>query len=485
MAYVLFGYKALLIMSRSAASALRDGVILNNRYRIVKQIGRGGFGRAYLAEDTQRYRELCVLKEFAPQAESSDESRQAEDLFEREAGILYKLNHQQIPRFEALLRTQIDGRSSLFLVQEYIKGESYWELLQRRGKLSEAEVTEMIWDILPVLDYIHFSDLIHRDISPDNLILRDRDLRPVLIDFGCVKLAANAVSRTAGHSVTLIGKKGYAPDEQLRRGLTMPCSDLYSLAATAVVLLTGKQPDQLYNSYVGEWNWQQIEASPHLKKVLKKMLADRPCDRYKSVEQLRQILAQEDNSVFTSAFTSVFTSAFTSFSSRLRTLILAPGDRRNYSRNHDDDSSSILSRVTDSVSSIPQTITRLFVDIDFQRIKPWNWGIFASAIVIIPGLISFALINQQIMRTTSLDLQGNPQNLVLSQEELDFQRQIQQKAQSLTSDTSSFYQEVDRIFQEQYPELAGKQLTENSDHKQYREVWYRIARSLLLKREKK
>ncbi|NJL53225.1 MAG: protein kinase [Hydrococcus sp. SU_1_0] len=156
------------------------------------------------------------------------------------------------------------------MVQEYVKGESYWELLQRRGKLSEAEVTEMIWDTLPVLDYIHSADLIHRDISPDNLILRDRDLRPILIDFGCVKLAANAVSRTAGHSITLIGKKGYAPDEQLRRGLTMPCSDLYALAVTAVVLLTGKQPDQLYNSHREEWNWQQIEASPHLKKVLKK-----------------------------------------------------------------------------------------------------------------------------------------------------------------------------------------------------------------------
>ncbi|MEL6788486.1 MAG: serine/threonine protein kinase, partial [Cyanobacteria bacterium J06607_15] len=78
-------------MSRSATSALRDGVILNNRYRIVKQIGRGGFGRAYLAEDTQRYRELCVLKEFAPQIDRDDDLRQAEDLFEREAGILYRL----------------------------------------------------------------------------------------------------------------------------------------------------------------------------------------------------------------------------------------------------------------------------------------------------------------------------------------------------------------------------------------------------------
>ncbi|MEY4519691.1 MAG: hypothetical protein RLZZ499_2291 [Cyanobacteriota bacterium] len=464
-------------MARSATSALQDGVILNNRYRIVKQIGRGGFGRAYLAEDTQRYRELCVLKEFAPQVESSNESRQAEDLFEREAGILYKLNHQQIPRFEALLRTRIDGRRALFLVQEYIKGETYWQLLQRRGKLSETEVTEMIWDILPVLDYIHGAELIHRDISPDNLILRDRDRKSVLIDFGCVKLAANAVSRSAGHSITLIGKKGYAPDEQIRRGLTMPCSDLYSLAATSVVLLTGKQPDQLYDSYQGKWSWNQIEASPQLKRVLKKMLAERPCDRFQSIDQVRQVLSPEDKSVVTN---------LTNFISRCRTLILAPGDRDRFSRTHRSNSNSALFQATSSMRRIPQRITRLLTNHNLNRVKPWQWGIFTAAIIIIPGLISFALINYQITQTVALDFKDDtdaPQ-VSTSQKELDLQRQIHQKLESQELDTSAFYKQVDLIFNEQYPELAGKQLTKSSDHQQYREVWYRIARSLLTKQER-
>jgi serine/threonine protein kinase len=452
-------------MARSATSALRDGVIINNRYRIVKQIDRGGFGRAYLAEDTQRYRELCVLKEFAPQVESNDESRQAEDLFEREAGILYKLNHQQIPRFEALLRTRIDGRRSLFLVQEYIKGENYWQLLQRRGKLSEAEVTEMIWDILPVLDYIHSAELIHRDISPDNLILRDRDRKTVLIDFGCVKLAANAVSRSAGHSVTLIGKKGYSPDEQIRRGLTMPSSDLYSLAATSIVLLTGKQPDQLYDNYQGKWDWSQIDASPHLKKVLKKMLAERAGDRFKSVDQVRQILSPEDQSVFTN------------FISRCRTLILAPGDR-----NHDNSTSS-LSSATSSLSRIPRRLTHRLINHNFRQVKPWQWGIFASATIIIPGLISFALINYRITQTVALDFHPDSQNI--SPDELNFQRQVHQRIKFLGIDSSAFYKQVDSVFHEQYPELAGKQLTKSSTHQEYREVWYRIARSLLAKQETK
>ena len=161
-------------MARLSAT-LRDGVILNNRYRILKQIGQGGFGRAYLAEDIHRYRELCVLKEFAPQVESDRDLRKAEDLFERESGILYRLRHSQIPKFEALLQTRIDGKRSLFIVQEYVEGDSYWELLKRHGKLTETEVTNMMWELLPVLDHIHHAKLIHRDISPDNLIRRESD----------------------------------------------------------------------------------------------------------------------------------------------------------------------------------------------------------------------------------------------------------------------------------------------------------------------
>ena len=121
-------------MAKTSA-LLRDGTILNDRYRVIRQIGRGGFGRTYLAEDTQRYREKCVLKEFAPQVESDRSLRKAEELFTREAGILYKLKHDQIPRFEALLKTRVDGKDCLFLVQEYIDGDSYWDFAQTRRKI--------------------------------------------------------------------------------------------------------------------------------------------------------------------------------------------------------------------------------------------------------------------------------------------------------------------------------------------------------------
>ncbi|MDJ0572029.1 MAG: serine/threonine-protein kinase [Pleurocapsa sp. MO_192.B19] len=461
-------------MSRTSA-ILRDGIILNNRYRILKEIGRGGFGRAYLAEDTHRYRELCVLKEFAPQVKSDRELSKAEDLFEREAGILYKLKHKQIPKFEALLQTRVDGKRALFLVQEYIEGESYWELLKRKGKLTEVEVTKMIWDLLPVLDYIHASKLIHRDISPDNLIRRDLDGKTILIDFGCVKIAANAVSKSTGQSMTLIGKKGYSPDEQIRRGQAFPCSDLYSLAATAIVLLTGKQPDELYDSHQGKWHWEsEVRVSSSLKKVLNKMLAYKPCDRYQSADRVRQVLSKENNSVVNS------------FISRIRTLVVSPGDNDDptYPTNFISEIHSNISRISTKSMTIARQATRFSTTGNIKQIQPWHWGLITAGVILIPGLISFALTKSRIPNHITSNFDGNSDINSINKAEQNLQQEIYQRIQSLELDPGAFYKQVDTLFHQQYPELKGVQLTEKVEHQNYRQVWYEIATSLLNKQEK-
>ncbi len=457
-------------MSRTSA-VLRDGTILNNRYRIVRQIGQGGFGRAYLAEDTHRYRELCVLKEFAPQVESDRELNKAEDLFEREAGILYKLQHKQIPKFEALLQTRIDGRRSLFLVQEYIEGESYWELLKRKGRLTETEVSNMIWELLPVLDYIHASKLIHRDISPDNLIHRDLDGKTVLIDFGCVKIAANAVSQSTGQSVTLIGKKGYSPDEQIRRGQAFPCSDLYSLAVTAIVLLTGKQPDELYDSHAGKWNWESYaKVSLGLSKVLNTMLAYKPCDRYQSADRVRQVLTKENNSIVNS------------FISRIRTLIVAPGDKEDsaYPSNFTSQIHHGISHLRSKAVTLSRQVTHIPTQVDFKRVKPWQWGMITAGVLLIPGLISFSVIIDRI----NLNSHKSDQHPLVSKSENNLQQDIYQRIQALDLNAGAFYNKVDNVFHQQYPELKGVQLTEKPEHQNYRQIWYKIANNLLNKQER-
>ena len=456
-------------MSRASTSILRDGVILNNRYRIVRQLGRGGFGRAYLAEDNQRYRELCVLKEFAPQVESDRELRQAEDLFEREAGILYKLEHSQIPRFEALLRTRIESRRSLFIVQEYVEGMSYWELLRHRGSLNEADVLKMMQQILPVLDYIHDADLVHRDISPDNLILRERNNQPVLIDFGCVKLAANAVSRSRGKSVTLIGKKGYSPHEQLSRGHTDRTSDLYALAVTCLVLLTGKQPDELYDRQREKWDWSSISIGLGFKKVLQKMLSERPRDRYQSAAKVSQALSA-----------SAAGSVLNGLLSRFSTKIVATSDRSQ--------SSSIPSRFTlprfsntwRSLKKIPLPKPRL----NPAQIQPWQWGVIAAVAVLLPGTISFTSIVDDITLNRAFDFSNNATDSRLNSQEVKLQENIQQRVESLNLEPSVFYDRVDSIFHAKHPRLVGVQLTEEQKYEKHRHTWYQIANSLLNQRER-
>ena len=278
------------------------GLILTDRYKIIKQLGHGGFGRTYLAEDNHRFQELCVLKEFAPQVQGSYALQKSQELFEREAGVLYKLQHPQIPGFREMFRYKLDGEGYLFLVQDYIKGKTYRALLENRklqGKFfREVEVIKFLLQLLPVLEYIHNLGVIHRDISPDNIILQTSDKLPVLIDFGGVKETVTKVAAEYAHKggalvpqATKLGKVGYAPDEQMRLGIINNDSDLYALAVTALVLLTGKEPSFLIDTHNLTFNWrQEINISENLGNILDKMLAPKPSDRFFSARQVIQAL---------------------------------------------------------------------------------------------------------------------------------------------------------------------------------------------------
>ncbi len=274
--------------------------LLGGRYRVLRQLGQGGFGNTYLVEDVNRFQELCVLKEFNPQVRDKIALDKAQKLFEREASILYQLNHPQIPQFRELLRE----REQLFLVQDYIEGPSYHELLIRRkhyaDRFSEAEVTQLLTQLLPVLQYLHSVGIVHRDISPDNLIQRNADGRPVLIDFGGVKqlvvnvryqLGVSEPYQTSGGQVTLLGKEGYAPEEQIQSGQVNPGSDLYALGVTALVLLTGKEPDELYDNRQDCWVWQDdVQVSDPLRRVLERMVSKDPLQRFQSASQVMAAL---------------------------------------------------------------------------------------------------------------------------------------------------------------------------------------------------
>ncbi|HIK55545.1 MAG TPA: serine/threonine protein kinase [Synechococcales cyanobacterium M55_K2018_004] len=271
---------------------LTAGIVLQNRYRLLGVLGQGGFGRTYLAEDLGRFNERCALKEYIPPQSGDYALQKSQELFQREAAILYQIQHPQIPQFRATFQEN----QRLFLVQDYVNGKTYRDLLNERKAqgitFSEAEVLQLMRQLLPVLAHIHAKGIIHRDIAPDNIMLRQSDYLPVLIDFGVVKEVATRMQNSeTAHQSTTVGKLGYAPSEQMQTGRAYPSSDLYALAVTAVVLLTGREPQELFDDVSLTWHWQRYaQVSPGFAQVINKMLSYRPGDRYQSVAEVAQAL---------------------------------------------------------------------------------------------------------------------------------------------------------------------------------------------------
>ncbi|MDJ0636029.1 MAG: serine/threonine-protein kinase [Xenococcaceae cyanobacterium MO_188.B29] len=286
-------------MSNSAVNnnEIPFGTTIDNRYLIQKVLGQGGLGRTYLAFDTHRFNEPCVLKEFAPLGSGQYDLSKSRDLFKREAKILHQITHPQIPKFLACF----EGKGRLFLVQEYVKGKTYSQILQERQQqgqvFAETEVVRWLMNMLPILTYIHQRGIIHRDISPDNIMQPQGEELPVLIDFGVGKLMnlpyADKGNQSGSHyhsfvgKMSFVGKIGYAPREQISMGRCSENSDLYALGVTALVLLTGKMPTLLLDYYTLEWQWHKyVQISPGLAQILDKMTEDIPMERYQSAQEV-------------------------------------------------------------------------------------------------------------------------------------------------------------------------------------------------------
>ncbi|MBD2437207.1 protein kinase domain-containing protein [Nostoc sp. FACHB-110] len=263
-------------------------IVLRNRYRPIKSLGGGGFGKTYLAEDIDKLNELCVIKQFAPQAQGTASLNKATELFEQEAKRLHQLGkHPQIPTLLAYFNE--DNR--LYLVQELIEGQNLLEELQQQGTFNEQKVKELLLDLLGILKTVHQHKVIHRDIKPDNIIRRN-DGKLVLIDFGASKQLTATVITQLG---TSIGTFGYVPLEQMQGGEAYPASDLYSVGATCFHLLSGIPPWELWQRQGYGWvfSWRQHlqqRVSEEFGCWLDKLLQIEQQQRYQSAEEVLQAL---------------------------------------------------------------------------------------------------------------------------------------------------------------------------------------------------
>ncbi|NEO33849.1 MAG: tetratricopeptide repeat protein [Symploca sp. SIO3C6] len=231
---------------------------LGGRYKLISQLGAGGFSHTFLAQDLHLPgNPQCVLKQFKPQISDTQALQMARRLFEVEARVLYQLgNHNQIPR----LLAHFEDNQEFYLAQELIEGEPLTEELAESVPWSEVRVITLLQDLLTVLSFVHQQQVIHRDVKPSNLIRRRKDDKIVLIDFGAVKQVSNSQvvdANTGETTLTMsVGTKGYMPYEQLA-GNPRFSSDIYAVGMLAIQALSRIHPQRLEEDpETAEINWR-------------------------------------------------------------------------------------------------------------------------------------------------------------------------------------------------------------------------------------
>jgi len=265
--------------------------LLRQHYRIVDRLGEGGFAKTYLAEDTDNFNRRCAVKQLAPNVRGASEMQQAVKLFEQEARQLQILGrHPQIPTLHGYFEEQY-----WYVVQEFIDGQDLWERSRQQGVCTEDELRDILQDLLSVLQFVHENNVIHRDITPSNIIRRRSDGKLVLIDFGISKQLSSKVLSKPG---TIIGSEGYAAWEQLKGGTVSPATDLFGVGVTCFYLLSGVDINDLYLNKGYSWlqDWKKhgnYRASASLAKILDKLLQKEAKKRYQSAsEVLRELTSQ-------------------------------------------------------------------------------------------------------------------------------------------------------------------------------------------------
>ena len=222
-------------------SSLANGTILHDRYEILEEIGRGGFGAVYRAKDTSLNR-ICALKE------NLNDTSSANRQFHREASLLAGLNHPSLPRVTDHFRVENQGQ---YLVMDFIRGKSLQELMaEQDGPLDFDEFMQWMIQVTQALNYLHkrTPPIIHRDIKPANIIINGKG-RAILVDFGISKMAEAGGKTTMGaRAIT----PGFSPPEQYGVGSTDGRSDLYALGATMYACLTSKNPPESIQIMMGQ-----------------------------------------------------------------------------------------------------------------------------------------------------------------------------------------------------------------------------------------
>lgn len=263
----------------------RIGEIIDGKYEVLREIGRGGMSIVYLAMD-KRLNKQWAIKEFRKDKDDADKEMALKALLD-EANLMKKLDHPMLPRIVDI----IDNRSTVYIVMDYIEGESLNKVLDATGAQPQEAVIEWAKQLCTALDYLHTQNppVIYRDMKPANIMLKpDGTIR--LIDFGI----AREYKEGKDGDTEAIGTRGYAAPEQFGgKGQTDARTDIYSLGVTLYHLVTGKNPaEPPYKIYpIRHWN---PALSSGLEWLIQKCTQFDPEDRYQSCAEIAYVLENLD-----------------------------------------------------------------------------------------------------------------------------------------------------------------------------------------------
>lgn len=274
---------------------IKPGTILHGRYTVGEVLGNGGFGITYFGQDNSLQMKVAI-KEFFPRAlvtrnntiSENVECINSQELFEnekskviKEARILAKF--AKTPGIVNVLE-YFEENNTAYIVMEYIEGGTLKEAIKRNGLMTPDYAFSALTPIMQVVGQLHRENVIHRDISPDNIMFDSN--QPKLLDFG----AAREILGETGDGLSIILKHGYAPQEQYsRKGNQGTWTDVYSLCATIYYCITGKTPDsaldRIHNDELIRPSQLGVKITPAQENALMQGLSIFPANRLQSIDQ--------------------------------------------------------------------------------------------------------------------------------------------------------------------------------------------------------
>jgi len=419
---------------------------IGERYRLERELAAGSQGQLWRASDGLAADAAVVLRRIGPEQVALQERFRS--LWPRLQGVL----HPQVPRFGELL-SEADG--ALWLVREWQEGRSYADLLQGRRErqlvFGAGELLLLLRQLLPVLAALHSQQLLHGDLSPANLLRRERDGLPVLLDFGLVRGTAAAADAEGPIGVT----PGYGPPELGRGEPAEPWMDLYSLGVVSLVLLSGEEPAQLLDPATLAWCWPAVlDGEPELRAVLQRLLSAEAEQRFPSAAAALQALQQLPMPDSTGPVPRAD-----------RTVVLLPPP------------APALPTFTPAPQQPSPRVRQLQKDEEQEgRLWPVVLALVAAA-VLGTGVGWLLLSRGKLANPTSSPALQLPSSLPPA--EVDQRQQLLNRLRALQIDRGWFLRLVDASLLAQFPERGGRLPSDSLDDAPLRKVWNELAEEWL------